>query len=95
MARKEFARKEFILALSMIVATSPASAAQSQPAPEAGAPAAPADARYCLRVEPITGTRIESILCETRDGWAQLEVDVDKEWAKEGVRVIASKRSDT
>ena len=88
------ARRELFVALSMIVAASPVSAAQSQPTPETGAPSAPADARYCLWVGPITGTRLETIVCETRDGWAQLEVDVDKEWAKEGVRVITSKRSD-
>jgi len=39
-------------------------------------------------LEPITGTRIESIRCDTREGWALMEIDVDKEWAKEGVRVI-------
>ena len=53
------------------------------------APAAPAGARYCLRVEPITGSRIETIRCETREGWAFLDVDVDQEWAKEGIRVLA------
>jgi hypothetical protein len=88
MARKEFARKEFVLALSMIVATSPVLAAQPEPTPVAGAPTAAADARYCLRVEPITGSRLGAIACETRDEWAQLGVDVDKEWAEDGVRVI-------
>jgi hypothetical protein len=82
------ARKEFVLALSMIVAASPVAAAQPEPTPWAGAPAAAADARYCLRVAPITGSRLETVACETREGWAQLEVDVDKEWAEEGVRVI-------
>ena len=53
-----------------------------------GAPQAPANARYCLRVEPITGTRIETIQCRTREDWASLEVDVDREWAQNGVRVI-------
>jgi len=46
------------------------------------------DARYCLRVEPNTGSRIEAIRCETRQEWAELGVDVDKEWAREGVRVV-------
>ncbi|MEO8547349.1 MAG: hypothetical protein ABI422_03165 [Sphingomicrobium sp.] len=81
--------KQFVVALGMIVAASPLAAAQPQPTPWGGAPAAPADARYCLRVAPITGSRLETVACETRDGWAQLEVDVDKEWAEEGVRVIA------
>jgi hypothetical protein len=87
-------QKELVVALSMIVATTPVSAAQPEPIREAGAPTASADARYCLRVEPITGSRIETIRCETREAWAQLEIDVDKEWAKEGVRVISSKRLD-
>ena len=38
--------------------------------------------------EPITGSRIETTRCETRQEWARLEVDLDKEWPKEGVRVI-------
>jgi hypothetical protein len=86
------AYKELAVALSMIVATSPVSAAQPEPTGEAGAPAATADARYCLRVEPVIGSRIETIRCETREAWAQLEIDVDKEWAKEGVKVITSER---
>ena len=51
--------------------------------PEAGP-----DARYCLRIE-ITGSRLERILCLTRQEWVDEEVDVDKEWAENGVRVIA------
>ncbi len=86
------AYKELAVALGMIVATSPVSAAQPERTVEAGAPAATADARYCLRVEPVIGSRIETIRCETREAWAQLEIDVDKEWAKEGVNVITSER---
>ena len=82
------AYKHLVVVFSMIAAASPLSATQPEPALEAGAPSAPADARYCLKVEPVTGSRIETIRCETRDGWAWLEVDLDKEWAKEGVRVI-------
>jgi uncharacterized protein YjhX (UPF0386 family) len=40
-------------------------------------------------VDPPTGSRIETIQCRTRDEWAQLDVDVDQEWAQNGVRVIA------
>ena len=70
-------------AFSMIVAVqTPA----SMPA-EQIAPAAPPEARYCLRVDPVTGSRMETIRCETRATWAWMEVDVDKEWATEGVRV--------
>jgi len=86
------ARKALLVALSMIA--SPVSATQPEPPLETGAPAAAADARYCLRVAPITGSRLEAIVCETRAEWAQLEVDVDKEWAEEGVRVISPGRSD-
>lgn len=87
------ARREFIVALGMFVAASPVSAATSQPdpgmdAPTAGAPSAPPEARYCLRVEPQTGSRIESVECWTREEWADADVDVDKEWAQEGVRVL-------
>lgn len=53
-----------------------------------GAPAAGPDARYCLRVEAVTGSRVERIRCWTRERWAGLGVDVDREWAREGVRVI-------
>ena len=82
------AYKQFLVALSMLAAASPLSAGQPDSVPEARAPDAPAGAKYCLWVEPVTGSRIESIRCETREGWAWLEIDVDKEWAKEGVRVI-------
>ena len=53
------------------------------------APAGTPDTRYCLRVDPITGSHMETIQCRTRDDWASLEVDVDKEWADNGVKVIA------
>ena len=45
--------------------------------------------RYCLRVDPITGSHLETIECRTREDWAELGVDVDQEWAQNGVRVIA------
>jgi hypothetical protein len=54
----------------------------------AGAPAGDPATKYCLRVDPPTGSRIETIRCMTRDEWAQLDVDVDAEWAENGVRVI-------
>ena len=53
-----------------------------------GAPAAGPEARYCLRVEPVTGTLVERVRCWTRGQWVEQGVDVDKEWAKEGVSVI-------
>jgi hypothetical protein len=85
---------KFLVAAGMITA-SPAVAAQPDPAPQAGAPAASSDARYCLRVGPLTGSVVESVMCETRDTWVQLGVDVDREWAKEGVRVIAPRGSNS
>lgn len=83
------AYRKLVVALSMIAAASPGLAGQPEPMrEEMGAPAASPGARYCLRMEPITGTRIVTIRCETREEWARLEVDLDKEWPKEGVRVI-------
>jgi uncharacterized protein YjhX (UPF0386 family) len=41
-----------------------------------------------MRVEPQTGSRIESVECWTREEWAAGGVDVDKDWPKEGVRVL-------
>ena len=57
--------------------------------PGTPAPAAPPNALYCLKMEPITGTRIGTIECRTRFDWAQDEVNVDDEWAENGVRVLA------
>jgi hypothetical protein len=82
------AYKKFVVALSMIFAAAPVSAMRSEPPPTTPAPAGTAQTRYCLRVEPQTGSRIESVECWTREEWAEGGVDVDKEWAKEGVRVL-------
>ena len=82
--------KALLGALSILVAVSPAPATQPEPIFEAVAPSAPPGARYCLRVEPVTGSRIEQVLCETREGWVELGVDLDKEWAEEGFRVETS-----
>lgn len=71
--------------LGMMLATLQAPAAP--PAGE-GAPAGAAETKYCLRVDPETGSRIETIQCRTRDEWAALDVDVDREWTENGVRVI-------
>jgi hypothetical protein len=57
--------------------------------PESVAPAGSATTRYCLRVDPLPGSRLETIQCRTREDWALLEVDVDQEWAQNGVKVIA------
>ena len=75
-----------MVALSLMLATSQPAA--GEPA-TAGAPAGDTSTRYCLRVDPITGSRMETIQCRTREDWATLEVDVDQEWAENGVRVLA------
>jgi len=75
-----------VVALSAIIATS--TAASTQPTETTAAPAGTAETRYCMRVEPQTGSRLESVECWTREQWAEGGVDVDKEWAKEGVRVL-------
>jgi hypothetical protein len=54
----------------------------------AQAPEGSASTRYCLKVEPYTGSHIERVHCWTRAQWEDQGVDVDKEWRKEGVRVI-------
>ena len=75
-----------MVVLSLMLATSQPAA--GEPA-MAGAPAGDANTRYCLRVDPITGSRMETVQCRTREDWASLEVDVDQEWAENGVRVLA------
>ena len=72
-----------LVALGMAAAL-PAVHNGAAPAP---APAGTPNTRYCLRVEPITGSRIETIQCMTREQWADLGLDVDQEWAENGVRV--------
>ena len=79
--------KKLAVALSVLVAGSPV-LAQTLVDTRAGAPAAGPGARYCLWVEAVTGTRIERILCLTRRQWIEQGVDLDEEWAKEGVTVI-------
>lgn len=75
-----------IACLATFAAAAP-SLAQDEPAPTS-APAAAPGALYCLRVEPVTGSRIEAVRCETRVEWSLLGVDLDHEWPREGVRVI-------
>lgn len=81
-------KRALAAALSVIVATSPVLAHQSQDQ-TAGAPPGNAETRYCLRVEPVTGSNIPGIACLTRDEWADGNVNVDQVWAEDGVRVEA------
>ncbi|HXS49074.1 MAG TPA: hypothetical protein VN713_02985 [Sphingomicrobium sp.] len=72
------------LALSALASTS-----QPPPYPPAStAPPGTPDALYCLRVDPLIGSHIQTIQCKTRDEWAMLGLDVDQEWAENGVKVI-------
>lgn len=82
------AQKELVAALFMIAAASPVTAASQEPAPPTIAPAGTPDTRYCLHIEAITGSRLEEVKCWTRAEWAENGVDVDKDWAREGVAVI-------
>ena len=86
------AHGNLLLPLSLIAAATPALAASERPAT---APAGTPDTRYCMRIYAITGTLVEQTKCWTRDEWAKRGVDVDKDWPKEGVRVLGliAKRS--
>jgi hypothetical protein len=81
---------KLLFALGMFAAAAPLSA--TNPPPPAENPAAndSADTRYCLRVDPVTGTLGETVQCWTRAEWADQDVDVDKAWAKDGVGIIRS-----
>ena len=80
--------KKLALAFSLIAAASPALAQPSGRDDMTGAPAAGPEARYCLRVAPDTGSLVERVRCWTRRQWDEQGVDLDREWAKEGVTVI-------
>ncbi len=81
------AHKELIVAFSLALAASPGLATNPEPVPTV-APAGTSETKYCMRVEPLTGSRIETVTCWTRQEWAEQGVDVDQDWAEEGVRVI-------
>lgn len=79
--------RRLIIALGMIATASPVSATIQDPQP-AGVPTGTPETRYCMHIEAVTGSRIEKLKCWTRDEWAQHDVDLDKDWPKEGVRTI-------
>jgi hypothetical protein len=81
-------RTQLIPALCIVIAASPALATISQPGRGAQAPAGTPQSEYCMHVEPITGSLVQTVQCWTREEWAEQGVDVDKEWAKNGVSVI-------
>ena len=82
-------RKGWLIALGVIATASPVLASQPDPSRMKVAPAGTPQTRYCMRIEAVTGTRLETVKCWTREEWAEQEVDVDREWAENGVRVIA------
>ena len=77
-----------MLALGLMVGTAQMPLSASTPPPPPAPPGTPAT-RYCLRVDPIIGSHIQTIQCLTRGEWAELGLDVDQEWAENGVKVIA------
>ena len=81
------ARKTLIWLVSL-AAASPLFAASVQQPPPNVPPRGNPDTLYCMHVDPITGSNVQTIQCWTREEWAEQDVDVDKEWAKNGVRVI-------
>ena len=80
--------KKLAVTFSLIAAASPALAQPSGADNMTRAPAAGPEARYCLRVAADTGSLVERIRCWTRRQWDEQGVDVDREWAREGVSVI-------
>ena len=68
---------------TLIAAAAPAVAASD----ERIAPAGSSDTRYCMKIE-LTGSVIQRVKCWTREQWAEQGVDVDKDWPREGVRVL-------
>ena len=79
-------RNSLITTLS-ILAASPLAAANRDVPPSAPAPPGGPATLYCLHVT-ITGNIAEPVECWTRDEWADQGVDVDREWAKNGVRTL-------
>ena len=79
--------KKLAILSGLIVATTPLVAQTLATNPVTGAPAAGPNARYCMRVAPATGSLVEVVRCWTRDQWSEQGVDVDEEWAREGVSV--------
>lgn len=82
MAHRRLASFAFLAGASPLFAAS-----LQQPQPSMAPPGNPRTL-YCMHVDPITGSNVQTIQCWTREEWAEQDVDVDKEWAKNGVKVI-------
>jgi len=76
------AHKLLVIALASVAPSPAVAAVQDLALPT---PVANARGEYCLKVAPITGSNVETIRCWTREEWADQDVDVDKEWAENGV----------
>ena len=72
--------EKLVLALTLMAAA-PATAAYVE------APQGSEKTRYCMRIA-LPGHIVQPVRCWTRAEWADQGVDVDREWAKEGIRVI-------
>ena len=77
----------FVVALSMFAAAQPDFSPIPDRASTVAAPDEGPDAKYCMRIEVMTGTLVETIRCWTREKWADQGIDVDEQWAKDGVRI--------
>ena len=77
-----------LLAFATIAAGSPLLAATLQEAAPSAAPPGNPNTLYCMHVDPVTGSNVQTIQCWTREEWAEQDVDLDKEWARNGVKVI-------
>lgn len=82
------AHKALFAALIIAAAASPASATSGDRSQMATAPSGSASTKYCMRLEALTGSRVEQVKCWTREDWASQGVDVDRDWAANGVRTV-------
>jgi hypothetical protein len=73
-----------LVALALAAMPLPPASSGAPPIPPPGTPYT----RYCLRMDPVIGSRIETIQCRTREEWADLDIDLDHEWAQNGVGVV-------
>ena len=78
------AHRYLIAAIGLLAAAAPLSASVHDN-PAGATPVESANGKFCLRVEAITGSKVETIQCMTREEWVAQGVDLDREWAKEGV----------
>ena len=71
-----------LLILVYLAMTTSAAHASAPPTTE---PTPSANGKYCLRVEAVTGSKVQTVQCMTREQWVAQGVDLDEEWAEEGV----------